>query len=300
MPSIQRRVERIHINNKAQQVQPIIVNMMLSSLSPSSAAATHQHHHQQHQPALSLPLRHAIGATVTPGDRLGLVAAKKITLVPGSGTYTRQGHLYASLLGTVCATSTAAAAAVAIAAHDQEVCSQERWIISIQPHHHSTTTNASNLCPKVNMIILGRISRVILPTHAMVDIVAIVPENTKNNADDDQHNNALTSSSLPAPFIIPLTEPFSGILRQQDLRPKSSLEIRIDECYHPGDVILARIHANGAERDFILTTAESELGVIQAICERSGMPMNPISWKEMQCPVSLVKEGRKVAKPRRS
>ena len=131
------------------------------------------------------------------------------------------------------------------------------------------------------------------------DIVAIVPENTKNNADDDQHNNALTSSSLPAPFIIPLTEPFSGILRQQDLRPKSSLEIRIDECYHPGDVILARIHANGAERDFILTTAESELGVIQAICERSGMPMNPISWKEMQCPVSLVKEGRKVAKPRR-
>ena len=60
---------------------------------------------------------------------------------------------------------------------------------------------------------------------------------------------------------------------------------------------MARIHANG-EREYILTTAEAELGVIQAICESSGCVMQPISWKEMICPVSKVKEGRKVAKPR--
>ena len=40
------------------------------------------------------------------------------------------------------------------------------------------------------------------------------------------------------------------------------------------------------------------MGVIQAICESSGCVMQPISWKEMICPVSKVKEGRKVAKPR--
>ncbi len=247
---------------------------------------------------------------VTPGDRLGLVAIKNVTLVSGSGTYIRQGHLYASILGTLCAAASPAAAAAADG-HDEKCSSsssssQERWIISIQPPHSTSTP-----CPKVNMIILGQITRVILPTHAMVDIVAIIPsEKKKKNHESSSsslsssspeggiHNNNNDPPSSPSPFIIPLAEPFSGILRQQDLRPKSSLEIRIDECYHPGDVILARIHANG-ERDFILTTAESELGVIQAICERSGVPMTPISWKEMQCPLSKVKEGRKVAKPRR-
>lgn len=257
-------------------------------------------------------LRHAIGTTVTPGDRLGLVSAannnnNKVTLVAGSGTYIRQGHLYASLLGTLCANNYPVKDAIGEHDDDDEQQQQQlgsthtRWIISINrtPQYKSsssstTTTNNTTIrcCPKVDMIILGRISRVVLPTHAMVEIVAIVPssENTTTN-----HH---PSSSSPPPFIIPLHEPFSGILRQQDLRPKSSLEIRIDDCYQPGDVILARIHASG-ERDFILTTAETELGVIQAICERSGVSMLPISWKEMQCPLSMVKERRKVAKPRR-
>ena len=64
-------------------------------------------------------------------------------------------------------------------------------------------------------------------------------------------------------------------------------------------MILARIHANG-ERDFILTTAEAELGVVQAICESSGCEMQPVSWKEMRCKATGVKEVRKVAKPRRA
>ncbi len=72
---------------------------------------------------MSLPLRHAIGSMVTPGDRLGLVASKKVTLISGSGTYIRQGHLYASLLGTVCAAAspvTVAAAAAVADGHDEE------------------------------------------------------------------------------------------------------------------------------------------------------------------------------------
>ena len=49
-------------------------------------------------------LRHEIGATVTPGDRLGLATRNKTTLIAGTGTYLRQGHVYASLLGMLCAT----------------------------------------------------------------------------------------------------------------------------------------------------------------------------------------------------
>lgn len=241
--------------------------------------------------ANKLPLRHKVGGTVTPGDRIGLIAItrNKTSLISGKGTYIRQGHLYASVLGTLCA----------VVHHDNNVEEEEdvgKWIISIQQptagglqQSSSYAKNTTSICPNVGMLVLGRITRVIRPTQAMVDIVAIVP-----SSDD---NNSKGNNDSKQPSIVPLHEPFSGTLRQNEIRPNSSLEVRIEDCIRPGDVILARVHANG-ERDFILTTAEAELGVIQAVCESSGCEMQAISWKEMQCPVSKVKEGRKVAKPR--
>lgn len=48
-----------------------------------------------------------------------------------------------------------------------------------------------------------------------------------------------------------------------------------------------------------LSTAENELGVVVAVAAESGkygVPMVPVSWTEMQCPDSLVKEPRKIAR----
>ena len=47
-----------------------------------------------------------------------------------------------------------------------------------------------------------------------------------------------------------------------------------------------------------LSTAENELGVVIATAEGSlqGISMVPISWSEMQCPKTLTKEPRKVAR----
>ena len=256
-------------------------------------------------PPIKLPLRHKIGSTVTPGDRLGLVSSRnKVTLIAGTGTYIRQGHLYASIVGALCATHFHDAGdgdgASAAANADGDTDGGEKYIISIQREGSSsstqsninisscgknkTTSSSSISCPNVGMLVLGRISRVVRPSHAMVDIVAIIPNGDDNKQQQKQQ-------------IIPLQEPFSGTLRQNEIRPNSSLEIRIEECIRPGDIILCRVHANG-ERDFIVTTAEAELGVIQAVCESSGCEMEAISWKEMQCPVTNVREGRKVAKPR--
>lgn len=44
-----------------------------------------------------------------------------------------------------------------------------------------------------------------------------------------------------------------------------------------------------------LSTAENELGVVIAHSD-AGVAMVPISWTEMQCPKTLVKSPRKVAK----
>ena len=48
-----------------------------------------------------------------------------------------------------------------------------------------------------------------------------------------------------------------------------------------------------------LSTAENELGVVVAYASEVGskrQPMVPVGWTEMQCPVTFVKEPRKVAK----
>lgn len=54
---------------------------------------------------------------------------------------------------------------------------------------------------------------------------------------------------------------------------------------------MARIHAlgGGEKNDYILSTAETELGVVKATCESSGYELQPISYKEMECPVTKVK-----------
>ena len=52
----------------------------------------------------------------------------------------------------------------------------------------------------------------------------------------------------------------------------------------------------GDARSYYLSTAKVDLGVVFARSATSGTPMMPISWKEMQCPVTKAKELRKVAK----
>jgi exosome complex RNA-binding protein Csl4 len=51
----------------------------------------------------------------------------------------------------------------------------------------------------------------------------------------------------------------------------------------------------GDARAYYLSTAKNELGVVSATSD-AGVAMVPINWQEMQCPVTLQKEFRKVAK----
>ena len=162
--------------------------------------------------APNLPLRHKVGAMVTPGDRLGLATRNKTTLMAGNGTYIRQGHVYASIVGTLCASKHQ---------HDGngevEDENGEKWIISVQserslkknqPSSLSYNNNSTTICPQVGMLVVGRITRVMRPTQAMVDIVAIVPDG--NNNQHQQMGDDNTTKQQQSPSIIPLHEPFSG------------------------------------------------------------------------------------------
>lgn len=93
----------------------------------------------------------------------------------------------------------------------------------------------------------------------------------------------------------PLRELFKGTIRQQDVRQTEIDKVEIYKCFAPGDVVLAEVISLGDRHSYFLTTAKNELGVVYAK-SIAGVAMLPVSWQEMQCPTTKVREFRKVAK----
>ncbi|XP_011181780.1 exosome complex component CSL4 [Zeugodacus cucurbitae] len=96
-----------------------------------------------------------------------------------------------------------------------------------------------------------------------------------------------------------LERTYRGIVRKEDVRATEKDRVEMYKSFRPGDVILARVLPQTELSCYQLSTAENELGVVVATSSESGAngpPMVPVSWTEMQCPNTLVKEPRKVAK----
>lgn len=101
-----------------------------------------------------------------------------------------------------------------------------------------------------------------------------------------------------------LSRPLRGILRKEDVRATNVDNVEMYKCYRPGDIILAKVLPQIELHTYSLTTAEDELGVVFATVRGLAttcsnfvpIPMVPISWIEMQCPNTMIKEPRKVAK----
>ena len=65
------------------------------------------------------------------------------------------------------------------------------------------------------------------------------------------------------------------------------------KSYRPNDIILAKVLSLGSSRNYELSTASNELGVVTAFCEEKHL-LIPTSWTEMKC--QCRSEKRKVAK----
>ena len=89
---------------------------------------------------------------------------------------------------------------------------------------------------------------------------------------------------------------YEGAIRMEDIRSGATEQIQIEECFRPNDLVACRIISLGDPRRYFLSTAETELGVIKATTSK-GVPMIPVSWKEMECPETGIRELRKCAKP---
>ncbi|KAI9017648.1 hypothetical protein BC832DRAFT_545308 [Gaertneriomyces semiglobifer] len=126
-----------------------------------------------------------------------------------------------------------------------------------------------NAIPDVGSIVTGKIIRV-NPRFATMSIMVVGSTPCKSN--------------------------FEGIIRVQDIRATERDKVQIYKSFRPGDVVRAEVISLGDARNYYLSTAKNELGVIFAQ-SMAGFTMIPISWEEMVCPKTKVIEHRKCAKP---
>ncbi|VDP23225.1 unnamed protein product [Onchocerca flexuosa] len=93
-----------------------------------------------------------------------------------------------------------------------------------------------------------------------------------------------------------LSHEFNGILRKEDIMPIEKDKIKLEQCVHPGDVILARVIGFGdSQHSYLLSTVEDELGVVSSIGDL-GERMVPCSFDEVKSIVTNAREPRKVAR----
>ncbi|TKR72570.1 hypothetical protein L596_019995 [Steinernema carpocapsae] len=79
-----------------------------------------------------------------------------------------------------------------------------------------------------------------------------------------------------------LSHDFNATLRREDIRAEDKHKIEMHLCFQPGDIILARVIGFGDNQtNFIVSTAEDQLGVISSISDE-GDRMAPISFTEMK------------------
>ncbi|KAF2104851.1 hypothetical protein NA57DRAFT_71055 [Rhizodiscina lignyota] len=225
-------------------------------------------------------------ALLLPGDSL-----KSDEHSPGSGTHKYGAHLCASICGPVhrshgSAKRKAASTSSKALAHSSISISRPR--------------NAP-LLPEVNNAVLARITR-LTPRSAACSILAIYP--SSNNSTST--SNAATLPPPPShvePIPVPQQSQFSGQIRAQDVRATEKDKVVMSEAFRVGDVVRAVVISLGDQRDFYLSTAGNDYGVILAWSMDDtgtiggGSLMAPLSWQTMKDPDTGKTEKRKVAKP---
>jgi len=90
----------------------------------------------------------------------------------------------------------------------------------------------------------------------------------------------------------------SGIIRQRDIQSFDIDNASISRSFRPMDLVRAIVISSSDSKNYSLSTAQNDsLGVLAAYSSSApNVKMIPIDWEHFQCPITGVKETRKVAK----
>jgi exosome complex component CSL4 len=218
------------------------------------------------------PLPQHAGDVVMPGDELGEEARYEA----GDGTYVHEGRIYASVVGhaSVLPLTSGADAAGSDAATAAAPAAKLGTVVVLRERAGAA------IVPAPGHHVIARITR-ITHMHANADILCV-------------NGRALS-------------QPFSGVVRRENVRETEVDKVRMEECFAPGDLVAATVVSLGTTRDYFLSTAAPELGVVYARLSDGGSGggagagegevLMPVSWSEMEAPGSKKREKRKVARP---
>ena len=195
---------------------------------------------------------------VSEGDRVvpGDYLGKATKFSRGPGTYEKGSGIYSELVGEV---------RVRVGEEARETASSE----PAKPVMSVVGKYSLNTIPSVGSVVMTRVLNV-SERQAKVLIISV-------------------ETRL-------LQEPLSGVIRREDIRAVEKDSVDVFASFRPGDIVRARVISLGeSHTHYGLATDKNELGVIMATSER-GYSMGPVSWTEMQCSKTGVRETRKVAK----
>jgi exosome complex component CSL4 len=201
-----------------------------------------------------------------PGQLLG----DTTTYLAGPGTHVYESKIYASIIGSIVTIPTSSKSTKPTISVPRDT-----------PTPSTLQTSTTSSLPVVGSIVLCRITRV-QQRQAIVTVLVVNPS--------------------PSSSIVPYTSTtneelqFQAVLRREDVRAYEKDKIIMNEMYRVGDIIRASVISLGDERNYYVSTAGNEFGVVVATSEEDNA-MVPASWREMRDVVTGKGEGRKVAKP---
>lgn len=200
-----------------------------------------------------------------PGQVLGTTATHNA----GAGTHVFESKIYASITGSVVnipASSKSSKATITIPRDAAAV--------------HAAQSIAASSLPAVGTTVLCRVTRV-QQRQASASILVVNPAPASVVAYTSSTNDELQ---------------FQALLRREDVRSFEKDRVVMNEMFRVGDIIRAFIISLGDERNYYISTAGNDFGVVVARSDE-GYAMIPSSWKEMRDVITGKAEARKVAKP---
>lgn len=201
-----------------------------------------------------------------PGQVIGSTA----THLPGPGTHVYESKIHASIVGSVITASAATKSG------------KPTLLISSHPSPpHSLSSPTSSKIPAVGSKVLGRVLRV-QQRQLIISILVVDPSSHANITP----YTAITNDDIQS----------QAVLRKEDVRTHEKDKVVMNEMFRVGDIVKASVISLGDERNYYVSTAGNDFGVVVARSD-NGNAMIPASWKEMRDVVTGKGESRKVAKP---
>jgi len=197
-----------------------------------------------------------VNSDVLPGQRLCAITRDNHSC--GPGTYEHQGHIHASLAGTLSVRRV------------ESQSSDNKGKNGMSVLEISVVRERPCLVPAIGSVVITRVTAI---SARMAKCVVISVDGIKT------------------------PDSFKGIIRKEDVRATEKDKVEVHKSFQPRDIVVAKVISLGDASAYLLTTAENELGVVAAYSAQEEYPMIPVSWCEMQCPSTGQKELRKVAKP---